>query len=30
VVAVVHEGVPPLEVLRSLMSRAAKPERWGH
>jgi glycerol-3-phosphate dehydrogenase (NAD(P)+) len=30
VVAVVHEGVPPREVLRSLMSRAAKPERWGH
>jgi glycerol-3-phosphate dehydrogenase (NAD(P)+) len=30
VVAVVHEGVPPFEVLRSLMSRAAKPERWGH
>jgi glycerol-3-phosphate dehydrogenase (NAD(P)+) len=30
VVAVVHEGVPPREVLRSLMSRSAKPERWGH
>lgn len=28
VVAVVHDGVPPLEVLRSLMSRSAKPERY--
>lgn len=28
VVAVIHEGVPPRDVLRSLMSRAAKPERY--
>lgn len=30
VVAVVHDGMAPLDMLRSLMSRAAKPERYGH
>jgi glycerol-3-phosphate dehydrogenase (NAD(P)+) len=30
VVGVVHEGVAPSDSLRSLMSRAAKPERHGH
>ncbi|HKE51787.1 MAG TPA: NAD(P)H-dependent glycerol-3-phosphate dehydrogenase [Actinomycetes bacterium] len=30
VVAVVHDGMSPLDTLRSLMSRAAKPERYGH
>jgi glycerol-3-phosphate dehydrogenase (NAD(P)+) len=30
VVAVVHDGMAPLDMLRSLMSRTAKPERYGH
>jgi glycerol-3-phosphate dehydrogenase (NAD(P)+) len=30
VVAVVYDGMAPLDMLRSLMSRAAKPERYGH
>lgn len=30
VTAAVRDGVPPAQVLRSLMSRSAKPERYGH
>lgn len=30
VAAAVCDGVPPVQVLRSLMSRSAKPERYGH
>jgi len=30
VVAVVHDRMAPLDMLRNLMSRAAKPERYGH